>query len=175
MSELEDDVRELVERQAIVDVINDYCHYVDLKDFDTMVEKVWAPDGSDAHGERLVKGREAIRDWYEREGTSNLSSNVHAISNVMVQRDGERATMISLVLSWAWTKETDGAGPLRPADYATASRYNDELSKYPEGWRIDRRFVTPAAESVIAIGAVPESQRHLRARAAKLDAEAARR
>jgi hypothetical protein len=168
---IEDDVRDLVERQAIVDVINDYCYYVDLRDFDTMVEKVWAVDGSDAHGERVVRGRKAIRDWYQEEGTVNLAANVHAITNVMVERDGDHAKMLSTVTSWAWTKESAHKGSLRPADYATSSKYNDELSKYPEGWRIDRRVVSSNGESILAVGAIPESQSHLRARAERLDAD----
>jgi hypothetical protein len=165
---IEDDVRALVERQAIVDVINNYCYYVDLQDFDTMVEKVFAVDGSDNHGERVVQGRKAIRDWYAEEGTPNLAATVHAITNVMVEREGDHAKMRSIVTSWAWTKESADKGSLRPADYALSGGYEDELTKYPEGWRVDRRVVISPSASVIAVGVLPPSQSHAHALAASL-------
>jgi SnoaL-like domain len=166
---LEDDVRDLVERQAIVDVINDYCYYVDLKDFDTMAEKVFAVDGTDHHGERVVEGRDAIRDWYLEEGTPNLASTVHAITNVRVERDGERARMHSIVTSWAWTKESADKGSLRPADYCLSGGYDDELTKYPEGWRVDKRVVISPTASVICVGVLPPSQAHAHALAKSLE------
>jgi hypothetical protein len=157
---IEDDVRELVERQAIVDVIQKYCYYVDLQDFDTMVQEVFAADGTDHHGERVVEGRQAIRDWFVEEGTANLAATAHAITNVIVERDGEHARMRSLVTSWAWTHESADAGGLRPADYALSVGYDDQLTKYPEGWRVDRRVVTRNGESIVAVGVVPQTQTH---------------
>jgi hypothetical protein len=157
---IEDDVHELIERQAIVDVIQKYCYYVDQQDFDAMVEEVFAADGTDNHGERVVHGRQAIRDWFVEEGTSNLAATAHAITNVIVERDGDHARMRSLVTSWAWTRESTDAGGLRPADYALSVGYDDQLTKYPEGWRIDRRVVTSNGESIVAVGVVPQTQSH---------------
>jgi hypothetical protein len=157
---LEQQVNDLVERHAIEDVILKYCYYVDMQDFDTMVQEVFSPDGSDHHGERTVSGRQAIRDWFVEEGTANLAATAHAISNVMIERDGEKAKMLSLVTSWAWTRENSDRGPMRPADYAMSVRYDDELSKRPEGWRIDRRVVISNGVSIVATGEIPRTQRH---------------
>lgn len=157
---LDEDVHELVERRAIEDVILKYCHYVDLQDFDTMVEEVFSSDGTDHHGQRTVQGRQAISDWFKHEGTANLAATAHAITNVMIERDGEKAKMLSLVTSWAWTRENEGRGNMRPADYAMSVRYDDELSKRPEGWRIDRRVVTSNGVSIVATGEIPRTQTH---------------
>jgi hypothetical protein len=107
-----------------------------------------------------VHGRQAIRDWFVEEGTSNLAATAHAITNVIVERDGDHARMRSLVTSWAWTRESTDAGGLRPADYALSVGYDDQLTKYPEGWRIDRRVVTSNGESIVAVGVVPQTQSH---------------
>jgi hypothetical protein len=166
---LEDDVRRLVDRQAILDVLHRYCHLVDLQDLDRMVEEVFAPDGSDDHGEGPVTGREAIRDWFAV-NTANIAGNAHNISNVMIEIDGDRATMQSTVTSWTWTRESTGAGPLRPADYVLVLNYVDELSRYPEGWRINKRVLVSNGESVVGIGSLPQTQSGIHALAKKTEA-----
>ena len=60
---LEDDVRYLIDRQAIVDVLHTYCHLVDTRQIDRMVEEVFAPDGSDDHGQGPVAGA-SIAAWF---------------------------------------------------------------------------------------------------------------
>lgn len=159
---LEDDVRYLVERQAIVDVLHRYCDLVDEQDHERMAAEVFAPDGSDDHGQGPVVGREAIAAWFV-EATANIAANAHNVSNVVVEIDGDRARMRSRVTSWTWTMETLEAGPLRPADYVVSVRYHDELTRYPEGWRIDRRVLVPhGAErgrpNVLGMGVLPGTQ-----------------
>jgi hypothetical protein len=168
---LEQAVRELLDRQAIVDVLHRYCHLVDVQQLDRMVEEVFAPDGSDDHGEGPVVGRRAIRDWFV-DNTANIAGNAHNISNVMIELDGDRATMRSTVTSWTWTREHSGAGALRPADYVLVLNYVDELSRYPEGWRIDRRVLVSNGESVVGIGSLPPTQRGIHALASKTNADA---
>lgn len=168
---LEEEVRRLVDRQAIVDVLQCYCYLVDIKQLDRMVDEVFAPDGSDDHGEGPVVGREAIRAWFE-DAVANIAAGAHNISNVLVDIDGDRATMRSNVVSWTWTMASAGKGPLRPADYVLSLSYVDELSRYPEGWRIDRRVLVPngadpAISSVVAIGALPGTQKGIHALAGR--------
>ncbi len=163
---LEAAVRELVDRQAILDVLHSYCYLVDTKDLDSMVEEVFAADGSDDHGEGPVVGREAIRDWFVT-NIANLAGNSHNISNVMIELDGDHAKMRSTVTSWAWTRENSDGNPLRPADYVLVLNYVDELSRHPEGWRIDTRVLVAIGESVIGIGSMPATQSGVHALAKK--------
>lgn len=163
---LEADVRGLVDRQAILDVLHRYCYLVDIQDLDRMVEEVFASDGADDHGEGPVVGRAAIRDWFA-DNTANIAGNAHNISNVVIELDGDRATMRSTVTSWTWTRERSDSSPLRPADYVLVLNYVDELSRYPEGWRIDRRVLVSNGESVVGVGSLPETQRGIHALAKK--------
>lgn len=159
---LEEDVRYLIDRQAVVDVLHRYCHLVDEQDHDRMVEEVFAPDGSDDHGQGPVKGREAIAEWF-REATANIAANAHNVSNVEVEIDGDHARMRSRVTSWTWTMETLDGGTQRPADYVVSVSYLDELTRYPEGWRIDRRVLQPHGWAtghpvVLGLGVLPQTQ-----------------
>ena len=164
---LERDVRELIDREAILAVLHRYCYLVDLQDLDAMVEEVFAPNGSDDHGEGPVVGRAAIREWFAA-NTANIAGNAHNISNVDIDIDGDRATMRSTVTSWTWTRERSNGDPLRPADYVLVVQYLDELSRYPEGWRIDRRVLASNGESVVGLGSLPRTQSGMRALAGKV-------
>lgn len=164
---LEDDVRYLIDRQAIVDVLHTYCHLVDTRQVDRMVEEVFAPDGSDDHGEGPVAGRAAIAEWFHT-AIANIASNAHNVSNVTVEIDGDKARMRSRVTSWTWTMATVDDGPLRPADYVVSVSYVDELTRYPEGWRIDRRVLEPHGTvsghpTVLGLGRLPQTQAGIQA------------
>lgn len=163
---VEDQVRKLVDREAILEVLHRYCHLVDVQDLEGMVEEVFAPDGSDDHGEGPVVGRSAIRDWF-LENTANIAGNAHNISNVVIDVDGDRATMRSTVTSWTWTRENSDGDPLRPADYVLVLNYVDELSRHPEGWRIDRRVLVTNGESVVGVGSLPRTQHGIHALASR--------
>jgi hypothetical protein len=159
---LEDDVRYLIDRQAVVDVLHTYCHLVDTQQIDRMVEEVFAPDGSDDHGQGPVSGRENIAAWFH-EAVTNIAANAHNVSNVTVEIDGDSARMRSRVTSWTWTMATLDDGPLRPADYVVSVSYVDELSRHPEGWRIDRRVLEPHGTAmghanVLGFGRLPDTQ-----------------
>jgi SnoaL-like domain len=167
---LEDDVRMLVERQAIVDVLHRYCYLADIQDHERLVREVYAVNGSDDHGGGPIVGRDAIKEWFD-EAVLNIAACYHNVSNVVVDIDGEHAHMVSNLVSWTWTRENsvDELGPRRPADYSLAVRYADDLTKYPgEGWRIDRRVLVANGVSVIAVGEMPSSQRGIQALASKI-------
>jgi hypothetical protein len=167
---LEDDVRYLIDRQAIEDVLHRYCYLVDRQLLDQMVNDVFSPDGSDDHGEGPVHGRQAIRDWFVT-NTANIAGNRHNISNVIIEIDGDTARMRSTVTSWTWTRANSDGNPLRPADYVLVLDYVDELSRYPEGWRIDRRVLVGNGESPVGIGFLPSTQTGINALALKTETD----
>ena len=132
-----------------------------------MVREVFSPGGSDDHGEGPVTGREEIAGWF-REATANIAANAHNVSNITVEIDGDSARMQSRVTSWTWTMEHAEGGALRPADYVISVSYHDELTRYPEGWRIDRRVLVPHGSEtghhqVLGLGVLPETQKGIHA------------
>jgi len=155
-------VRQLVERQAVVDLLHRWCYLVDSFQLRRLVEETYAEDGFDDHGGGPVVGRKAIQEWYAG-STANVAAIAHNIANVIVELDGDHATMRSNVISWTWTMANVDAGPLRPADYALSISYHDELTKYEEGWRFDEKtLVSNTARvdqaHVLALGALPKTQ-----------------
>jgi hypothetical protein len=155
---IEDDVRDLVESKAITEVLHKYCYYLDNKEFDKMVAEIYAVEGSDDHGAGPVKGRDALYDWFQNNVSVNMAASAHTMTNILIERDGDHASARSQVTAWVWTRETSDKGNKRPADYVMSVGYSDELSKYPEGWRIDERVVMWNHESIVAAGVVPPSQ-----------------
>lgn len=163
---IEESIRRLVDRQAILDVLYAYCDLVDRQELDEMVDRVFAENGSDDHGEGPVVGRTAIRDWFA-DAVSNIAANAHNVTNVMIEIEGDRATMRSTVTSWTWTRAGASPDPLRPCDYVLVLQYHDRLSRHPEGWRIDERVLVSNGVSPVGAGRLPETQKGIQALARK--------
>src|SRR5215813_10484109 len=72
-------VRELLDRQAILDCIHRYCRGVDRFDRD-MVLSVYHPDAIDHHG-AFVGGPEAFVDWAFNYHTENQQAHHHMVMN----------------------------------------------------------------------------------------------
>jgi hypothetical protein len=168
---LEETIRRLADKQAIVDLNHRLCHLLDSFELDRMVREVFAEDASDDHGEGPVFGRAAILAWYE-DSTANVASVSHNICNAIVEVDGDHATMRSNVIVWAWMRSSAERGPLRPADYGLSLRYLDQLTRYPQGWLIDSRVLSSnvskmGTASIIAVGELPQTQKGIHALARK--------
>jgi hypothetical protein len=152
---LEDDVRRLIDRQAVVDVLHLYCTLADSHQMERLVQEVFAEDATDFHGVTTVTGRAALREFYER-AVEHIQGSSSFLSNIFVDVQGDKATAESSVIAWGWTYASKPQGPKRPADYAVVSIYRDELSRHPEGWRIDHRVCDWNGISRVAAGAVPD-------------------
>lgn len=164
---LEDDVRWLVDRQKIVDLKHRWCHFVDSFQLERLVDETYALDGIDDHGEGPVQGRDAIRAWYE-DSTKNVAAVAHNITNILVDIDGDKARMRSNVITLTWTMANADGGPRRAIDYGLSLSYEDELTRYPEGWLFDRKVLVSNASKdgdshVVAFGDLPQTQRGIQA------------
>ncbi len=174
---LEGDVRNLVERQAIVDLLHHMCYLIDSFQIDRLVQEVYAPDGSDDHGGGPVVGREAVRAWYT-DSTRNVAAIAHNIANIVVDLDGDKAKVRSNVVTLTWTMANADKGPMRNIDYALSLTYHDKLTKYPEGWRLDERVLVSNVSKtgdayLIAIGELPATQSGIQALSKKAPPQAA--
>ena len=80
--------------------------------------------------------------------------------------------MRSNVITHTWTMANSHLGHMRPADYSLSLSYRDELTRYPEGWRIDARVLVshPSKDGgshVVAAGELPATQKGIQALARK--------
>lgn len=160
-------VRQLLDRQAVEDVLILYSHCIDTRQVDRLVDEVYAPEGVDDHGEGDVVGREALREWFE-EVLGHLAASAHNITNLSIEIDGDTATARSNLTAWVWTRAKHDGKPLRPADYVIVLAYVDTLRRRPAGWRIERRELQPNGESIIGLGELPQTQKGAHALADRL-------
>jgi hypothetical protein len=124
----------LVDRAAITDVTIRYCWALDTKDW-AVLDTVFTED---ANGDLLedVVGRVAIKKRVET-ALSRMDETQHLISNHQIVVRGDTATCRCYLQAQHVRKAAHG-GP----NFIIAGRYEDELKRTPEGWRISfRRLV----------------------------------
>jgi hypothetical protein len=158
---------------AIESLLKRYCALVDEQDGDAIVRDIFAPEGSDDHGEGPRRGAEAIRSWF-RDNLANIATSAHLLSNVEVELDEDSARAKSYVTAWVWTVAAENGDPGRAATYVVVANYDDRLTRTANGWRITARVVRPAGAGrhLIAMGAVPVTQTGLTALVARTQASA---
>jgi 3-phenylpropionate/cinnamic acid dioxygenase small subunit len=111
-----------------------YCWALDTKDW-SVLDSVFTED---ANGDLLedVVGRVAIKKRVET-ALSRMDETQHLISNHQIVVQGDTATCRCYLQAQHVRKAAHG-GP----NFIIAGRYEDELKRTPEGWRISfRRLV----------------------------------
>ena len=124
----------LIDRAAIIDVTNRYCWALDAKDW-AVLDTVFAED---ANGDLLedVVGRTAIKKRVET-ALSRMDETQHLISNHQINVQGDTATSRCYLQAQHVRKAAHGG-----TNFIIAGRYEDELKRTPDGWRISfRRLV----------------------------------
>jgi hypothetical protein len=146
-------LRDIIDRQEIVECLLRYCRGVDRMDRDLMLS-AYHPDAIDDHG-LVVMGRKEFVDWalaYHRE---YQHSTQHAISNVTVEFDGYSAHVESYFTFWADNRE-------KPNQLAYG-RYVDRFDKRDGRWAIAARVcITEAVFQVDDFPLTPEGRALLR-------------
>jgi hypothetical protein len=130
---------ELSDRTEIHDVIVRYGWAIDTKDWallDTCFTDDAFVDYSSNPGGKVGPYRE-VRGWLEKV-MSAFPVTQHLMSNIDAVVDGDRATCRTMVTNpqGAATKE----GPLH--FFFVGGRYDDELVRTADGWKIARRVET---------------------------------
>jgi hypothetical protein len=135
MTDTTDPLAALVAKQAITEVLYQYCRAMDLNDLE-LGASVWHPDGT-AHYEGMFEGTGRGFVAFGQEGhRSAFDGTSHQVTNIMIELDGDRATSESYVTA---------ANRILGGDkvYVIRGRYQDRWSRRGGEWRIDHRhFVT---------------------------------
>jgi 3-phenylpropionate/cinnamic acid dioxygenase small subunit len=129
----------LVDRLEIERLIVKYAWAIDEKDWDAL-DTVFLPDAyldysSNPGGAAGPYGE--IRSWLEK-SLAPFPVTQHLVTNIDVTLDGDRATARTMVYNPMGAATRDG--PLHY--FFLGGRYDDELVRTNEGWRIAKRVET---------------------------------
>lgn len=145
------DVRELLDRREIEDLLVDYCLHLDRMELDALAalftidcRVIYGPDPRlEAHGRAALEASLA-RLW-------RWARTAHHLSNARIRVAGDTATAESYV--HAWHETPDGATAV------IFGRYLDRLVRTPGGWRIaERRMEMNGADRGFRV-AIPQAPR----------------
>lgn len=125
-------------RQALTELNNDFCYYLDHGLIDELVD-LFCEDTLYSHGERISAGREEVRRLFAgRHGAKNRTSR-HIQSGLRFQiTDRYNATGQSVCLTFGANAQppVSPATPYLVADFADEYRLCDD-----GGWRIKKRRI----------------------------------
>lgn len=121
----------LRDRAAIVEVTNRYAWALDTRSWDDL-DDVFLSDATAFMTEDLV-GREAIKARVRR-ALEPLDLSQHIIANHQIVIDGDRASC-RCYLQAQHVREAAGRSP----NFIVAGRYEDQLVRTADGWRIAHR------------------------------------
>jgi ketosteroid isomerase-like protein len=137
-----DAVQQLIDRQAIVDVIHAYCRNVDLVR-PAEIAALFTEDCVVDYGPGLgpPTGGSAELERRLATGLPRFAATSHHVSNIEVDVDdgGDAATTITYL--YAWHRYDDG----RPDAHLWA-RYHDRFVRTAAGWRIAERTLRVAGQ-----------------------------
>ena len=138
---MDDELRHLAERQAIVDVLATYCARLDEYDIDAVAaafteDCVTDYGNTTMSGGGAVHGREAFHARISRSQSSWRRTH-HQLGQILVDVDGEQAS--SLAYATAWHERWDGSIDL------LFLRYVDRLQKTEGRWLIAHRRMEVSA------------------------------
>jgi hypothetical protein len=130
------DVRRLLDRQEIADVLARYCRGLDRCDAE-LVNSAFYPDGLDEHSYRNLSGTEVGPFLVERMRTT-FKRSLHCLLQSRVQLDEDVADGETYFVAWL-VRDEDGREVVDQA----AGRYIDRFERRGGEWRIAHRVVFP--------------------------------
>jgi 3-phenylpropionate/cinnamic acid dioxygenase small subunit len=124
------------DRSAIAALTIDYCWALDTRDWDALRE-VFLPDAVAELGSPELFGIEAIIDRVSS-ALGPLDDSQHMVSTHQIVIDGDRARSRCY-----FQAQHIRAGASGSPHFIIAGRYEDELVRTDQGWRIARRRLVP--------------------------------
>jgi ketosteroid isomerase-like protein len=123
-------VHNLYDRQAIRDLVNNYCRAVDRMDRELLLS-VYHPDAIDDHG-HFTGGVEAFADWAFGYHGSYQEAHQHIVANHTCEIDGDVAHGETY---WIFV----GRNRQSPRITLSGGRYIDRFEKRDGQWKIAAR------------------------------------
>ncbi len=125
-------LQNLIDRQAIDDVLQRYARGIDAFDFD-VVSDVFTADAAAQYSKypEMIGGPAIARFLHDH--TQSTSWHQHLLTVVEVVIDGDRATALTYFIAHMVAGEPGETVTVQVGDY------RDELIRTADGWRISRR------------------------------------
>ena len=123
------------DRADIIDLTHRYCWALDENDWDAL-DAVFLPDATALLGTRRANNRQEIKATCSA-ALSPLDASQHIAATHQITVDGDRATC-RCYLHAQHIRNGAAAGP----NYIVGGRYDDELVRTSDGWRIRHRTLT---------------------------------
>lgn len=129
------DLQELIDRQQIIETINNLANYADLGRWDNLRTDVFASEvtvdytsliGGEAH---KLAARDLVDSW--RSLLPGFEATQHMLSNHQVEVCGDEASASAYVRAYHYLPNKTGGHTWMVAGY-----YNYELSRQLAGWRV---------------------------------------
>ena len=127
-----DPVRELLDRQAIADVVLRYCRGIDRLDLE-LVRDCYHADATDEHG-TFTGTRDEYVEWVAGILT-RFAGTMHVVANQLVEVDGDGALGETYGVAYHWGDPPDDSR----RNFTTGFRYVDHFARRDGEWRIARR------------------------------------
>ena len=137
MSEFEAMLRELHDREAIARLPQLYARGVDRRDWD-LVRSCFTHDAVafGAWSGPIDEYLPHVRTWIE---TYPVGATTHLTGNQLIDLSGDSAHLETYLLTVQWTQP--GPAHAEPPGAVSGVRYQDDVVRTPDGWRIARRKV----------------------------------
>jgi ketosteroid isomerase-like protein len=130
--------------EEIRQTVSKYCWALDFQDFDAFVS-CFTPDGSfegNSHRETLKgahKGAEQLRNFAKAVSEYTAGHVRHSATNVLIDGDGDAASVISYCQVTRDYGEAYGEGQMVLSKLNVTGIYRDEFRKTASGWLISKR------------------------------------
>ena len=136
-------VQELLDKQAITEVIYRYSRGLDRMDKE-MARSVWHPDGTALYHDIYEGMGHGFVDWVW-EAHEAMESHSHQMTNILIEVAGDRAASETYAIV-SLRRLPDESG--RQSEIVSRSRYLDRWSKREGRWAIDHRIHVADLQSV---------------------------
>lgn len=128
-------VRELLDKQAITELVYNYSRAVDRRDFE-LLASLYTTDGVDDHAGLYSGDAAGFVDWL-REALEGVDITTHHVHNLLLAIDGDRAEGEVYVTAYNRIPNAQNDWD----DFLQGLRYLDRYRREDGGWRFSHRTV----------------------------------
>ncbi|MFC1821282.1 nuclear transport factor 2 family protein [Thermodesulfobacteriota bacterium] len=129
-----DELGELLDKQAITEVIYRYCRGIDRMDRELTLS-CWHPDGTADYGVLFAGLGSGFVEWIWPVH-AEMEHTQHTIKNILIEVEGDKAASESYFIVYLRVKNDEGT-----FDIIGTGRYVDHFERRSDLWKISHRQV----------------------------------